>query len=282
MGANLVADLGMAGGGATFRAWAPRATAVYLNGVFGGTEHSGQHPDLLMAKDANGYWSGFVAEASDGDTYGFYVVGAGSSGYKRDPYARELANDPALPFPVCRSVIRAAREYPWHDAGFRTPDFSDMVVYQLHIGTYAPAAPGWAGTFLDVVEKIEYLAALGINMVQPLPVYEMEDSPSQGYPGLGYQGADLYSPALDYAVYDAEALPGYLATINRLLAAKGFAPMTVKDITPGLRADEGDGGPAACLRDWGDVRCGAQPRGGMGTDVCRTRERGGERRAAGG
>ena len=31
MGANIVP-----GGGATFRVWAPRATAVYLNGVFGG------------------------------------------------------------------------------------------------------------------------------------------------------------------------------------------------------------------------------------------------------
>jgi 1,4-alpha-glucan branching enzyme len=186
-----------------------------------------------MAKDANGYWSGFVADAAEGDTYRFYVVGAGSSGYKRDPYARELANDPAFPFPVCPAVLRAAQAYPWHDAEFRAPEFSDMVVYQLHIGTYAPAAPGWAGTFLDVIEKIEYLAALGINVVQPLPVYEMEDSPSLGYPGLGYQGADLYSPAIDYAVYDASALPGYLATINRLLAAKGFAPMTLADITSG-------------------------------------------------
>jgi 1,4-alpha-glucan branching enzyme len=188
---------------------------------------------LLMVKDAKGYWSGFLAEAGEGDTYGFYVVGEGSQGYKRDPYARELANDPALPFPVCLSVIRGARAYPWHDAEFRTPEFSDMVVYQLHIGTYAPACPGWAGTFLDVVEKVEYLAALGVNVVQPLPVYEMEDSPSQGYPGLGYQGADMFSPALDYAVYDVGALPGYLATINRLLAAKGFGPMTLADIAPG-------------------------------------------------
>jgi len=233
MGANLVAEIGVAGGGATFRAWAPRATAVYVNGVFGGVERSGQTSNLLMAKDANGYWSGFLAKAAEGDTYRFYVVGEGSSGYKRDPYARELANDPALPFPVCPSVIRTAGEYPWHDAEFRTPDYSDMVVYQLHIGTYAPASPGWAGTFLDVIEKVEYLAALGINVVQPLPVYEMEDSPSQGYPGLGYQGSDLYSPAIDYAVYHADALVGYLATINRLLAAKGFAPMTLADITPG-------------------------------------------------
>ena len=234
MGATLVSDQGLAGGGATFRVWAPRALAVYLNGVFSGVSRTGQTPNLLLAKDANGYWSGFVAEAADGDTYIYYVVGAGSSGIKRDPYARELANDPAAPFPICNAILRSAKAYPWHDASFRTPDFADMVVYQLHIGTYAPASPGQASTFLDVLEKIPYLAALGVNVVQPLPVYEEEDSPSQGYPGLGYQGADLYSPEFDYTVYDAAALAGYLTTINRLLAAKGFAPMTLADITPAV------------------------------------------------
>jgi 1,4-alpha-glucan branching enzyme len=206
--------------------------AVYVNGVFSGKPRSGQTPDLLLAKDANGYWSGFIAEAVDGDTYIFYIVGAGSSGPKRDPYARELANDPAAPFPLCPAVIRPAHGYPWHDAGFRTPDFADMAIYQLHIGTYAPAKPGRASTFLDVVEKVQYLAALGVNVVQPLPVYEMEDTPSQGYPGLGYQGADLFSPEIDYAVYDADDLARNLATINRLLAAKGFAPMSLADIAP--------------------------------------------------
>jgi 1,4-alpha-glucan branching enzyme len=205
-----------------------------VNGVFSGVSRTGQTPDLLMAKDVNGYWSGFLREAAEGDTYFFYVVGEGSQGAKRDPYARELASDPALPFPICPAVIRSASAYPWHDDGFRTPEFADMVIYQLHIGTYAPAGPGRAATFLDVVEKIPYLAALGVNVVQPLPLYEMEDSPSQGYPGLGYQGADLYSPEFDYVVYDAGDLARYLATINRLLTARGFAPMTLADITPAV------------------------------------------------
>ncbi|GAC1420547.1 MAG: alpha-amylase family glycosyl hydrolase [Acidobacteriaceae bacterium] len=231
MGANLISDLGVAGGGATFRVWAPRAIAVYLTGVFGGVSRSGQTLDLLL-QNTGGYWSGFLAEARDGDTYGFFVLGPGSKGYKRDPYARELANDPALPFPACQAVLRAAKAYPWHDSGFRAPEYSDMILYQLHIGTYAPAAPGWAGTYLDVIEKIPHLVALGINVVQPLPVYEMEDSPSQGYPGLGYQGSDLYSPAIDYAAYDAEAIDRGLATINRLLAAKGHAPIVRADLAP--------------------------------------------------
>ncbi len=73
MGATL-AD----GGGATFRAWAPRASAVYINGIFGGTARVGQTDDLLLAKDANGYWSGFLGEAQEGDFYHFWVAGDGS------------------------------------------------------------------------------------------------------------------------------------------------------------------------------------------------------------
>src|SRR5580658_7628691 len=130
MGATLVA------GGATFRAWAPRATAVYVNGIFGGVPKSGQTADLLMAKDAKGYWTGFMPGATDGDPYHFWVVGTNpTSGYKRDPYAREMAED--APFPTCSCLIRSATAYPWHDAAFVTPDFSNMIVYQLHVGTYA-------------------------------------------------------------------------------------------------------------------------------------------------
>ena len=68
MGATLVA-----GGGATFRTWAPRATAVYLNGTFGGTQYSAQTDDLLLAKDATGYWAGFLENAQEGDLYHFWV-----------------------------------------------------------------------------------------------------------------------------------------------------------------------------------------------------------------
>ena len=221
MGANL-----LAAGGATFRVWAPRATAVYVNGIFGGVSKIGQTNDLLMAKDAAGYWTGFIPNAADGDPYHFWVVGAGSSGYKRDPYAREMAKDTT--FPNCSCLIRSATAYPWHDSAFVTPDFSNMIVYQLHVGTYAPSSPRGASTFLDVIGKIEYLAALGINVLQPLPVDELETDPS-----MGYNGADYFSPDFPYVVTSPAALSSYLVVINRLLAAKGSPPIKVADITSG-------------------------------------------------
>jgi 1,4-alpha-glucan branching enzyme len=133
MGANLVP-----GGGATFRAWAPLATAVYINGTFGGSSLTGQTENLLMAKNANGYWTGFVDSAQEGDGYTFRVVGPGGTGPKRDPYARELA--PATAFPNCSNLIRSATAYPWHDGAFVTPDFSNMTAARL------PAVSGESNT----------------------------------------------------------------------------------------------------------------------------------------
>jgi 1,4-alpha-glucan branching enzyme len=220
MGATLI------GSGATFRVWAPRASAVYVNGTVGGTPMNVQTPAQLMAVDSNGYWTGFVDGAKDGDLYRFFVVGAANGGYKRDPYAREMALD--APFPTCSCVIRSGTSYPWHDAAFSTPDFSNMVVYQLHVGTYSPASTGAAGNFLDVIGKIEYLVALGVNVLQPLPIDELETDPS-----LGYNGADYFSPDFPYVVVDPAVLSGYLPTINDLLVAKGYAPLQVAEITSG-------------------------------------------------
>jgi hypothetical protein len=44
-----------------------------------------------------------------------------------------------------------------------------MVIYQAHIGTYAIATLSVSSNILDVAGRLSYLAALGINMLQPLP-----------------------------------------------------------------------------------------------------------------
>jgi len=221
MGGNLSAN------GATFKVWAPGAQGVYLNGTFGGNNRWAQDtdPDLLLQKDSAGYWSGFMPGAGEGDPYKFYVVGTGSRGYKRDPYARELSFDP--PFPSANCLLRNPGLYPWHDQGFVTPDYSNMIIYQLHVGTFYSNRPGEDGTFLDVVEKIEYLAALGITVLELLPIDEFETQTSQGY-----NGSDLFSPETRYGVSDQARLAEYLATVNRLLVQKQEAPLTIQDLMP--------------------------------------------------
>ena len=38
------------------------------------------------------------------------------------------------PNPDC--ILRSAASFPWQDRSWRTPDFRDLIVYQLHIGTW--------------------------------------------------------------------------------------------------------------------------------------------------
>ena len=100
-----------------------------------------------------------------------------------------------------------------------------MVIYQAHIGVYAISKPGISSNFLDVACKVPYIAALNVNVLQPLPVDEQEQ-----HPGLGYGGADLFSPDFPFVAAQAD-LPAYLETLNELLAAKRKTPpLKLEDI----------------------------------------------------
>src|SRR5207244_10477549 len=79
--------------------------------------------------------------------------------------------------------------------------------------------------FLDTAMRIEYWADLGINAVMPLPFHEFQTASS-----LGYNGTDLFSPEMDYAVRANELAP-YLARVNTLLAAKGEPPLSLEQLS---------------------------------------------------
>lgn len=210
MGANLIDD------GATFRVWAPNALKVYVLGDFNGRV---KDDSSLLTKDANGHWLGFIKGAKDRHRYIFHIDGTGSSGPKRDPYARELQT----PFPS-DCIIRES-DFPWHETGFVTPQFHNLIIYQLHVGTfYTPNLPRKAGTFLDVARKIPHLCRLGVSALQLLPIQEFQTNFS-----LGYNGTDYFSPEMDFAVEDT-GLATYVDEVNRLLDAKGQTRYSIDDL----------------------------------------------------
>ena len=111
-------------GGATFRVWAPRASAVYVSGDFNGWK---QDASAHMSQIGGGHWVTFVPGLQEGDRYLFYVNGTGTSGYKRDPRARALTFQPA--FPYCNCVLRNPDRFSWHQARFVPPAFNDLIIY---------------------------------------------------------------------------------------------------------------------------------------------------------
>lgn len=232
MGANLVV------GGATFRVWAPRAQAVYLNGRFGTTDlWIKEHPDLLLKKYDRGYWAGFLDGVRDGDQYLFYVVGSPErKNFKRDPYARELTTPQTHPgtfqYPSCNCLVRDPGSYAWRVTDFRPPAFNDLIVYELHIGTFFAvdqrnhdrrATRG--GQYLDVLDRVEHLRDLGVNAIELLPIHEFASPISRGYDGV-----DLFSPEMDYCEPEASEVTHYVAKINRLLRNRGARELQIAEV----------------------------------------------------
>jgi len=216
MGANLVLDAG----GCTFRLWAPRAHAVFVCGTF--NDWVVAESFRLLAGPTPGHWAGFIPSVGDGAEYKFWVDGESGAGWKRDPYARELSFKPDYPLSNC--IVRNPRVYPWQDAGFRPPAFSDLVIYQLHIGAFGRSDSGKGGRFLDVIDKVPYLADLGVNALELLPIVEFPQDHS-----LGYNGLDYYSPEMAYAVPSAE-ISAYVTRVNNLLAARNRGPVTAAQL----------------------------------------------------
>ena len=138
----------------------------------------------------NGHWTGFFPGAHEGQNYKYFVIGPGSAGFKRDPYARELEQT------AWNCAIRDPKAYPWHDSEFKAPAFEDLIIYQFHVGVYYAvddrgndARAGRGARFLDVLDRVEYFVELGITAVQPLPIVEFSTRFSQGY-----NDHDYFSP----------------------------------------------------------------------------------------
>jgi 1,4-alpha-glucan branching enzyme len=201
-------------GGATFRVFAPHAKALYVCGDFNKWV---QDASSQLAPIGNGHWAVFIPALKDGDAYMYFVVGQGSSGYKRDPYARLLTVEPA--FPQAHSVLRNPAAFPWHDHHFTPPAFNELVIYQLHVGSFDIKPGNPDGCFLDVIERVPHLASLGVNAIELLPVQEFPTSFS-----MGYNGTDLFSPETQYGEADEAKLKAYVARINAILSAAGQAP----------------------------------------------------------
>jgi 1,4-alpha-glucan branching enzyme len=214
-------------GGATFRVWAPGALSVHV--ALGGAAGYAPTPDDALVKNPDDRWTGFFPGVADGTKYRFWVVGEGGAGFKRDPWARELEFGD---FHDTDCIVRARDSYPWHDHRFVPPAFNDLIVYQFHIGVFSAGddagrdrRPGRVAKLLDALGRVQYLADLGVNAVQPLPFVEFRTPSSQGY-----NGTDIFSPEMDYCVGPGELAP-YLDRVNGLLAEKGHAPLAAAQLT---------------------------------------------------
>ncbi|MFN2202036.1 MAG: alpha-amylase family glycosyl hydrolase [Caldilineaceae bacterium] len=174
------------GHGVDFRVWAPHADAVYLVGSF----NNWSQWRTPLSREGNGCWSAKVQKARPGDEYKYVIRRSGETLVRTDPYARQVTR------PDQNSVV--ITEDTERDRGeFVTPSLQDLVIYELHVGTFAPTGgrdgDARAGTFDSVVQKLPYLRTLGVNAIELMPVKEFSGDFSWGYnPGHPFAVSNAY------------------------------------------------------------------------------------------
>jgi 1,4-alpha-glucan branching enzyme len=72
-------------------------------------------------------------------------------------------------------------EFAWADDTFESPGVHELVIYEMHVGTFHDDPGGPPGTFARAIEKLPYLKALGINAVEVMPAAEFAGGFSWGY-----------------------------------------------------------------------------------------------------
>jgi maltooligosyltrehalose trehalohydrolase len=165
------------GGGADVRVWAPACRRVEL--VFPGIERA-----LDMERDGGGYFRVFDPGARAGGRYWFRLD---ADRLRPDPASRWQPDGPHEP-----SAYVDPRGFNWTDAGWKGLAPNGHVFYELHVGTFTPE-----GTWGAAALQLEELAAVGITVVEMMPVAEFP-----GRFGWGYDGVDLYAPAHIYGTPD--------------------------------------------------------------------------------
>jgi 1,4-alpha-glucan branching enzyme len=161
-------------GGTTFRVWAPHATAVSVVGTFNDWD-VGRHPLTRDDDGAAETWSADVPEAGPGAEYRFVLQTPAGERNRIDPRARRLTNS------VGNAIVYDAAAFAWGDGPFDQPPWNDLVIYELHVGTFGEGVHGQPGTLEGVRRRLPYLRELGIGAIQLMPPFEFAGDRSWGY-----------------------------------------------------------------------------------------------------
>jgi len=158
-------------GGVAFRVWAPFAPRIFVAGAFNQWSPTA-HP---FASEGNGYWSVEVPGAKVGDEYQFVIPTGADALWHKNPYASAVVSSSG------NAVIHDPN-FDWTGDDFTMPPWNEMVIYEMHVGTFNDTTPlDRPGTFDGVAAKLPYLQELGINAIEIMPVSEFSMDYSWGY-----------------------------------------------------------------------------------------------------
>jgi maltooligosyltrehalose trehalohydrolase len=130
-----------------------------------------QRRETAMTAAGHGYFihqEPWVAEGLE------YVFRLNNEGEYPDPASRWQPRGVHRP-----SAVFSPHAFPWSDAAWSGIAREDLVVYELHVGTFTPE-----GTFDAIVPRISDLRALGITALELMPVGQFPGQRNWGYDGV--------------------------------------------------------------------------------------------------
>jgi maltooligosyltrehalose trehalohydrolase len=135
--------------GVHYRVWAPLAERVEVRI----TPVNGDVRALPLTRESDGYHSGIDFQGRAGDRY---LIDLGKGALFPCPASRFQPDGVSGP-----SMVIDPRAYRWTDGQWSRPAFRDLVIYELHVGTFTPA-----GTYREVIDRLPYLRDLGVNAIE--------------------------------------------------------------------------------------------------------------------
>ncbi len=201
-------------GRCTFDVWAPLLRNVNVR-----LEDPAAR-DLSMERDEWGHWRVETGDVAPGTRYRFVLNQEQS---RPDPASQFQPDGVHGPSAV---VDHAA--FHWMDAGWEGVPLEDMILYELHVGTFTSE-----GTFEAVIPRLPELRDLGINTIEIMPVAQFPGSRNWGYDGV-----------YPYAVQESYGGPDGLKTLVDAIHRQGMS--AVLDVVYNHLGPEGN-----YLRDFG-------------------------------
>jgi maltooligosyltrehalose trehalohydrolase len=124
-----------------------------------------------MTRQPDGTFEATVPGLAAGVRYQYRLDG---ERYRPDPASRFQPEGVHGP-----SVVVDTAAFPWTDGGFRGHELADVVLYELHVGTFTRT-----GTFEAVIPHLPQLVDLGVTAIEIMPVAEFPGSRNWGYDGV--------------------------------------------------------------------------------------------------
>ncbi|MFW6360090.1 MAG: malto-oligosyltrehalose trehalohydrolase [Chroococcales cyanobacterium] len=148
-----------------FTVWAPMLKEVAVHIV------APEERFLPMQKQEKGYWKAKAHDIEPGTRYFYHLEGVADRPDPASHFQPEGVHS--------ASQVIDHSQMAWEDSDWQGVALEEMIIYELHVGTFTPK-----GTFEAIIPRLAELKELGVNAIEIMPVSQFPGDRNWGYDGV--------------------------------------------------------------------------------------------------